>query len=127
MNMKTILMTIVLMLCCGTAMAAELVYEGTWLTTNRKLDGTMTCVVTDKGKDKWQGRFYGIWQGVKFDYKVDWSGPPEKMIGKAMIDGANYEWTGEMTPETPGTFKGKFTGDRYTGSFDLKQKVYKKK
>jgi hypothetical protein len=125
--MKSFLMTTVLLMFCGTTMAAELVYEGTWVTTNRKLDGTMTCVVTDKGKDKWHGKFYGIWQGVKFSYDVDWTGTPDKMVGKAVIDGANYEWTGEIVTETPGTFTGKFTGDRYTGSFDLKQKVYKKK
>lgn len=120
--MKTLIA--ILCLWCGTASAADLVYEGTWNTTaNRKLDGRMTCIVTDKGKDKWQGRFYGIWQGVKFDYNVDWTGPPDKMTGKATIDGAHYDWKGTLSTESPGTFKGTFTGDRYDGSFDLKQKV----
>lgn len=102
---------------------SELTYEGTWVTTNRKLDGRMTAVVSDLGGDKWSGRFYGVWQGVKFDYDVKFSGPPDQLRGKATIDGADYEWIGEMSKESPGTFKGRFTGNRYLGSFDLKQVV----
>lgn len=110
----------------GTVVAQDLIYEGTWVTTkNRKLDGTMTCVVIDNGKDTWHGRFFGVWQGVKFSYDVDWSGPPEKLVGKATIDGAKYDWTGTVTPGSPGQFKGTFDSGRYTGSFDLKQKIPK--
>lgn len=124
--MKFLTVMTVLFMFCGNLVAEDLVYEGKWVTTNRKLDGTMTCVVKDKGKDKWHGKFYGVWQGVEFSYDVDWTGTPDNLVGKAVIDGANYEWTGKMTTVTPGTFSGKFTGDRYTGSFDLKQKVKKK-
>lgn len=108
---------------CTPIMAADIVYEGTWITTkNRKLDGRMTCIATDLGKDNWKGRFYGIWQGVSFSYDVKWSGPPNNMKGTASIDGADYEWTGQISAQTPSTFKGTFTGNRYTGSFDLKEK-----
>src|SRR5258707_645044 len=121
--MRTILVCVVLLLSSAAAGAKDLVYEGTWVTTNRALDGTMTCVVTDLGGNKWRGHFYGDWQGNEFSYRVNFSGPPEKLRGRATIDGADYEWTGEMGKGSPGWFKGKFTGDRYEGSFTLKQKA----
>lgn len=102
--------------------AAQFVYEGEWITTNRKLDGIMTAEVTDLGDDKWKGRFYGIWMGVKFDCEVKFSGPPDKLTGTAKIDGADYEWKGEMSKESPGIFKETFDGSRYIGSFNLKSK-----
>ena len=107
----------------AAAAGKERVYEGTWVTTNRKLDGPITCVVTDLGDNRWQGHFHGTWEGVRFSYHVDFSGPPDKLRGQATIDGAAYEWTGEMSKGTPGWFKGKFTGTRYDGSFSLKQKT----
>ncbi len=118
------LASLMLLLCCGWAMADDLKYEGTWVTVkNRKLNGDMTCVVTENGKDKWKGHFYGTWEGRKFSYNVDFTGPPDKLVGKAVIDGADYDWTGEIGAQSPGWFKGSFTGNRYTGSFDLKQKT----
>ena len=53
---------------------------------------------------------------------MDFSGPPERLRGRAVIDGADYEWTGEMGRGSPGWFTGKFTGNRYHGSFRLKEK-----
>ncbi|MBY0524250.1 MAG: hypothetical protein K2R98_12670 [Gemmataceae bacterium] len=94
-------------------------YEGTWLTTNRKLDGTMTCVVTDLGENQWRGKFSGVWEGASFSYTVRFSGPPQKLHGTAVIDGASYEWTGAMEKDR---FWGTFGGNRYAGSFDLKLK-----
>jgi hypothetical protein len=120
--MKKVLLALVLALFGGTATAEDLVYEGTWVTTNRQLDGRMTCVATDLGSNKWKGRFYGVWQGRKFDYTVEWTGTPDKLTGKATIDGAKYDWKGEMGAQSPGWFKGSFTGNRYIGSFDLKEK-----
>jgi len=107
-----------LLLCSAAALAEDRVYEGTWNTTNRPLDGTMTCVVTDLGDNHWRGVFSGVWQGQEFSYKVEFSGPPEKLRGKATIDGADYVWTGAMGKE----FTGQFTGNRYDGSFRLKLK-----
>src|SRR5205809_7674405 len=101
--MRNFLIGFALLVSSGSASGSDLVYEGTWVTTNRKLDGPMTCVVTDLGDNKWRGHFYGAWQGVNFSYKVDFSGPPEKLRGRAVIDDADYEWTGEMV-------KGRFTG-----------------
>jgi hypothetical protein len=98
--------------------AADNVYVGEWHTTNRKLDGTMTCVAT-LGNDNWRGRFYGVWQGVNFDYTVDFSGPPEALRGQATIDGANYDWTGTLSGQSPRTFQGQFGGSRYAGHFKL--------
>jgi len=120
--MRKILTGLILLLSSATAGAAELVYEGTWLTTNRRLDGTLTCVVTDLGGNKWRGHFSGNWEGQEFSYQVDFTGPPEKLSGRARIDGADYEWTGQMDTAPGGTFKGKFWGTRYLGSFNLKQK-----
>ncbi len=120
--MRTILLGVLVLVVPATASAKELVYEGTWLTTNRKLDGTMTCVVTNLGGQKWAGTFSGVWEGVPFSYKVQFSGPPEKVRGQAQINGAFYEWTGEMDQASAGRFRGQFRGSRYLGSFSLKRK-----
>jgi hypothetical protein len=101
--------------------AQEVVYEGPWHTTNRKLDGNLTCVVTHLGGERWQGRFYGIWQGIRFDHTVPFTGPPSDLRGTATIDGADYTWTGQIGRGLPGWFKGSFSGSRYTGYFDLRE------
>jgi hypothetical protein len=110
-----------LLLLTATSNARELVYEGTWVTTNRPLDGTMTCVVTELAGNQWRGHFHGVWQGQAFSYTVVFTGSPEKLRGRAEIDGANYEWAGEMSTAPGGSFRGKFWGDRYDGSFVLKR------
>lgn len=120
--MKSILAGLVLLGASATVLARDTVYEGTWVTTNRKLDGPMTCVVTDLGDNQWQGHFYGVWEGVDFSYKVKFTGPPEKLRGRAVIDGADYEWTGKIRPGPKGSFEGTFWGNRYLGSFTLKRK-----
>ena len=98
------------------ASAADALYEGDWRTTNRKLDGRMTCAVTELGPEKWRGRFYGVWQGVPFDYTLDFAGPATALRGTARIDGADYVWTGKMSGDS---FQGSFGGNRYTGHFQL--------
>jgi hypothetical protein len=105
--------------------AEDRVFEGPWKTTNRKLDGIMTCVVKDLGDEKWQGRFYGVWQGVPFDYTVKFSGPRDSFKGTAVIDYADYNWTGSIDDSSPAVFKGSFGGSRYTGFFALKEKQKK--
>jgi hypothetical protein len=92
-------------------------YQGTWVTTNVPLNGTMKCVVTGSD-EKWKGTFSGVWHGRPFSYNVAWSGPPSGMTGKAVIDGARYEWKGSIVD---GLFKGSYTGNRYTGSFELRK------
>jgi hypothetical protein len=114
----------------STAAAQDAVYEGPWNTTNRKLDGIMTCEVTQLAKEKWKGRFYGVWQGVPFDYTVTFTGPPDDLRGTATIDHADYDWTGKMEPANiaqgqPGRFKATFGGTRYAGYFDMKAKIPK--
>ena len=117
--MKYLIATL-LLLICSSAMAEEFVYEGDWVTTNRRLDGKMTAVVTyGPEKGKWKSRFYGIWQGVDFDYTVDFTGPVDKLVGKATIDGASYDWQGTISQEA---FKATFGGSRYRGHFDMKRK-----
>src|SRR5262249_28377362 len=86
--MRSSLAWVVLLLSCGAAGAKDLVFVGTWVTTNRPLDGTLTCVVTDLGDNRWRGHFSGAWQGREFSYRVDFSGPPERLRGRATIDGA---------------------------------------
>src|SRR5882757_5155234 len=108
-----------LFLYATTVAAEDAVYEGVWHTTNRKLDGTMMCAVKDLGEGKWTGRFYGVWQGVPFDYTVSFAGRPEKLTGKAAIDGADYTWSGDLNADEAGRFKGSFGSNRYTGYFDL--------
>jgi hypothetical protein len=125
--MRCAMAGLLLMLGPLSAWANEGVYVGTWKTTNRKLDGAMTCAVKDLGDEKWQGRFFGIWQGVPFDYTVAFAGRPSDLRGTATIDGASYTWTGTITSTTstsaaPRIFKGAFGGSRYVGSFELKEK-----
>jgi hypothetical protein len=103
---------------CASAGAEEYVYQGPWNTTNRKLDGDMTCIVTPLARHEWQGRFYGTWQGVPFDYTVNFTGPAKDLRGTTTIDGASYEWRARIDR---GRFLANFSGDRYTGSFDLKR------
>lgn len=93
-------------------------YEGSWHTTNRKLDGSMQCEVKQVADEVWQGRFSGAWQGVPFDYTVSFTGPAADVRGTATIDGATYAWTGTMAEST---FKGRFTGSRYAGHFELEE------
>jgi hypothetical protein len=93
-------------------------YQGTWVTTNMPLNGTMQCDVTDEGKGNWKGKFYGVWRGKSFEYTVQFNGEPSKLSGKAVIDRAKYDWTGQISENQ---FKGSYTGNRYTGSFDLKK------
>lgn len=114
---QTSLMTLVI---CAAA-SAQVTYEGTWVTTNRPLDGVMTCELVDFGNERWSGHFYGEWQGAPYSYKVDISGPPERLQGKARIDGAHYDWTGAIDRKT-GMFTATFGGERYFGSFNLKAK-----
>jgi len=120
--MRTILLWVVLLIPSSGASARDQLYEGTWVTTNRSLDGTLRCVITDLGGNQWRGHFSGAWQGQAFSYQVDFSGPPERLRGRAVIDGADYEWTGEMSQGPSGWFRGRFTGNRYEGSFRLRQK-----
>jgi hypothetical protein len=120
--MRTILVGLVLLASAAAGSARELVYEGTWVTTNRPLDGAVRCVVTDLGDNQWRGHFSGVWQAQQFSYEVEFSGPPEKLEGWARIDGADYVWTGEMSQGSAGWFKGTFTGNRYEGSFSMRQK-----
>jgi len=119
--LATICVLIALSVLPKAAGAVDRVFEGQWKTTNRKLDGTMRCIVTDLGNEKWQGRFVGTWQGVPFDYTVKFNGPPNHLHGAATIDGADYSWTGEMGSDSQGSFRATFTGNRYQGNFDLKE------
>jgi hypothetical protein len=107
----------IFLLCCGAA-AKDSVYEGKWNTTNRKLDGTLTCVVTQKSSQELQGHFYGTWQHAPFDYTVQFTGPANDLRGTAIIDGAAYKCRAWITQEG---FRANFNGDRYAGSFDLKR------
>ena len=95
-------------------------FEGTWNTVrNRRLDGRMECFSVNRG-DVWRARFAGVWQGVKFEYTVDFDGPADKLVGRPVtIDGARYKWTGSIKN---GRFKGTFESPRYDGTFDLKEK-----
>src|SRR5689334_17851643 len=59
-------------------------YAGPWVTTsNKKLDGTTNCIVQQLTADRWQGRFWGIWQQVPFDYTVEFERAKPKE-GKAL-------------------------------------------
>src|SRR5438105_2856932 len=95
--MRNLLIGFLLVVSCATVSAQDSVYEGTWVTTNRQLDGKMTCELTDLGANQWRGHFFGDFQGSKFSYLVNISGPPDNLHGKATIDDADYEWTGQMT------------------------------
>jgi len=117
---RVFLTGLLLLASAGAGGARERVYQGTWFTTNRPLEGTLTCIVTDLGGDRWRGKFDGEWQGRPFSYTVEFRGPPDKLSGEAKIDGADYQWTGEIDH---GEFTGRFGGNRYAGSFNLKEQA----
>jgi hypothetical protein len=107
--------------------SSEARYEGGWLTTRqKKLDGTMRCIVKPLSASRWQGRFWGEWQRVPFDYTVEFENDDPKMQksdaaqtavrGKAVIDGADYDWAGDLGDAE---FTIVFTGSRYDGSVKL--------
>ncbi len=116
-------------------------YSGTWLTTkSKKLDGTANCEIKQLARDRWQGRFWGMWQHVPFDYTVEFgratpgengdiaakemerniryiANIPETLVaGKATIDGTRYDWTGKLDQDH---FNIRFTGSRYDGHLEL--------
>jgi hypothetical protein len=122
-SLRAVQTLLLLAALASPVVARDYVFEGTWRTTNRPLDGRMTCVVTDLGDQKWLGRFYGVWQGVAFDYNVPFSGPLSELRGTAVIDGSNYTWAARIDEGTPGTFHANFDGDRYRGSFELTEQV----
>lgn len=94
-------------------------YTGPWNTVrNLKLDGDMTCDVVQLGDEEWEGKFHGTWRGQSFSYDVKWGGPKNALKGTAIIDGADYTWTGEITDEH---FNGNFDSRRYKGDFRLKR------
>jgi hypothetical protein len=120
--MRIIVLGLVLFVPWAAASAQERVYRGRWVATNRDLDGTMTCVVTPLGPNKWRGHFHGVWSGQKFSYRVVFRGPPDNLRGQAVINAARYKWTGEMSNGPSGLFKGRFRSSRYKGYFTLKQR-----
>jgi hypothetical protein len=117
-------------------------YLGPWLTTStKKLNGTTNCEIKQLTNDHWQGRFWGEWQKVPFDYTVEFDrvrNPPEGLetaqtkvtknvdlknepfgipvAGKAMIDGASYDWIGRLTRDQ---FNIEFTGSRMRATWSL--------
>jgi hypothetical protein len=114
-------------------------YQGPWVTTNRKLNGTINCEVKQLSPDAWQGRFWGVWQHVPMDYTVQFgrdsptaaknggrlvsitetqSADAMPVAGKATIDGAHYDWVGTFSPEE---FDIQFTSSRYQGHLELKR------
>jgi|SRR6185312_12998963 len=101
-----------------TSSAGAEIYRGSWWTTNRPIEGPMNLEVIPDGKDKYLGHFWGVWEGVSWDYSVPFKGPENNLKGVAIIDGAYYEWKGVMNKHG---FNGSFTGDRYNGEFKLKK------
>jgi hypothetical protein len=95
-------------------------FRGPWRTVaNRRLDGIMECKIDRIGPQRYKGRFWGTWQGVDYDYTVQFSGRPEGLVGDpCVIDGASYRWSGSIIN---GQFNGSFTGSRYTGTFVLNE------
>jgi hypothetical protein len=118
-------------------------YEGAWVTAKtRKLNGTASCEVKQLSNGRWQGRFSGQWQQMPFEYTVQFSADngakqtrlvvadanagklgPIPVIGKATIDGARYEFVGELSARE---FTIQFTGDRYEGAVLLNRVQDKK-
>lgn len=99
------------------ARGEEFIYSGPWICTKgKRIDGVMKAHVTPIKANEWKARFWGVWQGVAFDYTVPFNGADDSLIGKATIDGARYEWKGTIDRKQ---FKATFTGDRYDGSFDM--------
>ena len=48
------------------------------------------------------GQLPGVWEGQAFSYIVQFSGPPERLRGRAMIDGAFASAISTVCPSAPG-------------------------
>lgn len=120
--MKRIFLITLLLLTVSELRANELKYHGKWNTTNRRLDGEMSCVVTKAGTDKLKAHFWGTWQGVYFEYDAYFVGKLTELKGQAVIDGASYNYAACIDKNT---FKCNFVGSRYNGSFELKRTAEK--
>jgi hypothetical protein len=107
---------------------------------NSTVPPIVNCDVKQIAKDRWQGRFWGQWQHVPFDYTIEFAPDKSKnatdergghnapnvkltakatettVAGTATIDGAHYDWTGTLTPKE---FNIRFTGSRYEGHMEL--------
>lgn len=108
---------ILIVLFASFAQAADYVFHGSWKADNRPIDGPMSCDFTTLGNNKYKAKFYGVWQGVPFEYNVTFSGPPDKLKGTATVDHVPYTWTGSADAEN---FSGSYTSHRYQGSFAMK-------
>jgi len=89
---------------------------GDWKTYNPPLEGPMRAVVTRVSAEEWRATFDGVWEGQPYIYTVEFTGPPNDLRGRATINGAKYRWRATIDKKK---FRANFTGNRYTGRFDL--------
>lgn len=112
------LIALLVVLFCSVAQAEDYFFQGSWRADNRPIDGPMSCDFKTLGNNKYKAKFYGIWQGVPFEYNVTFSGTPDKLKGTATVDHVPYTWEGSADTDN---FRGSYTSYRYHGSFTLKK------
>lgn len=124
--MNKYLIALLIVLLTSFAQAEEYAFHGSWEASNRPINGPMSCEFKSLGNYKYEARFYGIWQGVPFDYPVKFTGTPVKqgdkiikisLKGTATVDFVPYTWTGFADAEN---LTGTYTSHRYVGSFAMK-------
>lgn len=123
-------LSVLFLLIVSSAIAEDYRFTGAWQTnrsrTKQALDGPITCDFKSLGNEKYSAKFYGIWQGVPYEYDVKFTGKPDtnprELTGTAMVDGVPYTWTGTADKAQ---FNGSFTSHNYVGSFSLRNRSYK--
>lgn len=124
--MKTLLLSVGLILVCGTAQAQDAkakTWEGTWTNKKYNTTGPLKCVATPGKAGKWTATFTGKFQGDPFEYKAEFQSKPGKgetlLSGKSKVRGHDYEWTGNIKGTT---LTGKYNSTvGYYGNFVLKE------
>ena len=94
-------------------------FEGGWVDVGNPTRGPMAAGVQEYDDGTWRARFTGIFEGRKFDYVVQFTGPADRLVGEARINVAKYTWSGRITRET---FFGRYRSNRgHDGTFTLRR------
>ncbi|MDP6356230.1 MAG: hypothetical protein QF473_14060 [Planctomycetota bacterium] len=121
--MKIICLSIVAVLFFPCTLFGQgLSWDGTWVSVQRKENGTVTCALKKRGS-KWTAHFDGLKKGNDFSFKVPCvltkKGKEYSFEGDTKIGGDRYELTGSFSQEA---FNAKYeskSGDK--GSIKLKR------
>lgn len=100
--MKISVITLLLCLTAGSALAQdqEKTWTGKWNNRKYNTTGQLKCVASVDAQGKWTAEFTGEFHGDPFKYNVTFNSKPGRnqtdLAGEANIRGHEYQWTGAM-------------------------------